>query len=868
MNRSIRSQILLIAIAPLLVMGLIGLVSVATSRHLLLDERLEQQGLAAASYIAIASEYGLLAGDAQALASVARHALADGQIAAVTIEDAAGRQVVQLTRPGASTLRTVEVVRPIHVWDRVGSEGTESLIGQTRILLDVAPTRRAQITAIAFSAGLMMVLLALAGYASVRLFRNIAAPVSRIIEAMHAIEEGHLETRVAETAGNELARMERGINRMAHALQTHRDDLEHHVRAATGEYIRANEELERHNEQLAEARSAAEAATRAKSAFLANMSHEIRTPLNSIVGYTQLIRREQSTLPEKVRDHVGNIAIASSTLLELVNELLDFSRIEAGCITQSIESLDLTELLDEVAATLCQQARDKDLYVDVVPYLDVPRRLIGDRAHLHQVLTNLLANAIKFTQRGGVVIRAMTESEPNEETLTLRFEVQDSGKGIAPEDLRRLFLPFEQLDDSMARVHQGTGLGLAICKGLVEMMGGEIGVESDGPGRGSTFWFSVPMHRSAGAADTPQPHPGRFAVVDERSSFRQMVMGHLHDLGIAVTPVSDLSEIQPATAKLNAIFVRWRADGTSLQRLTEAALPLAERVVVCGLDPDSPQTERLRQRGALFIPAPVRTRTLLQVLGPILALPDRVEAYLTAAHRPRPLSGACILVVDDNTLNRTFLAEMLSIHGPEIVQAESGAEALRLLLDRALPADLVLMDLHMPGMDGRQTTRALRAAGIEVPVIAVTANALPETREAVVSAGMDDLVTKPVEEQKLLEAICRRFPCPEAPQASPVDETAALRSDLARLFRQEGGKYLGQLDALVLGDPERVRHLAHTISGAAATCYLNEVAEIARELEMAARRGAGADELGSLRAQLRHSLVEACGENTATEVAI
>ncbi len=868
--RRIRSQILLIAIVPLLTMAVLGTAYLAVSRHLLLDEALQESGVSVARYLAIASEYGLVASDLASLQQTAERVLESDNVERVTIRDVNGNVLVDIN-DGARLAPEDSLVieRMIYTWvDTLSGARVNRKIGHATVVLDTRLTQRAQYTAIIYSTGIMLLLVALAWIASVRVSRTIGNPLNRIIAAVRAIEAGELNTRVPLTARNELADLERGINRMAEALQAGRDNLEAMVRTATEDYARANSELVRQNEALAAAREAAEAATRAKSAFLANMSHEIRTPLNSIAGFTRLLRRYEHLLPANAHGYLDGVAVASTNLLELVNDVLDLARIEAGKTARAVERFNLTELLDNVAGELYPQAKAKELYIDVVAFVDVPRELFGDRVHLHQVLTNLVGNAIKFTRAGGVVLRVTLERE-HDDALELRFEVQDTGQGIASADQARLFQAFEQLDSSMARAHEGTGLGLAICKGLVELMGGEIGVHSEGVGRGACFWFTVPVerHKEALATDDAAPLAAlRVAVVGERLSFRQSIQAHLADLGIEASAAATLEGLGEGTAwgRPDLVALQWQSLRQT-RRNVEAVVQAGRQALVFGLHPDAPEAEVLRSAGArAVIGAPLQLKVLRAALLGAVGAAGGAPRAAPGVHR-KVLAGLSLLIVDDNALNRRYLMELLAIYGPTLHEADSGFEAVQRVTGQTPPLDAVLMDLHMPGMDGREATAAIRQAGITIPIVAVTANALPETREAALAAGMDEVITKPVSERLLLDTLYRLLRSDNRLSvlghgAVQSERTDALRLALQEMFWERAHEYATALAALSADDTDTVHQLAHKIAGAAATCYIDDVAASARVLEQAALDGSDAAvlqaHLDALRRRLEASLAK------------
>ena len=526
--------------------------------------------------------------------------------------------------------------------------------------------------------------------------------------------------------------------------------------------------MEQKSLELGMALAAAEDATRSKSVFLATMSHEIHTPMNGVIGMTGLLLDTELT-PEQ-RSYAEIVRKSGESLLEIINDILDFSKVEAGKLTLEEMPFDLRVTLEDTAELLYPRAAEKGLELVCLVDPAVPQELSGDPGRLRQLILNLAGNAIKFTEQGEVSIRVNLETSHADEVL-LRFEIWDTGIGIPAERLDAIFSPFTQGEDSTTRRFGGTGLGLAICRQLVNLMGGSIGVESV-LGKGSTFWFTVGLHHvPQQAAATPHfaPIDGlQVLVVDDNATSRMLLITLLDSWGCRYDTAADgftalgmLDEAQANGQPFNIALVDYNMpamDGLTLaHRIRQNPLHNAVRLVMLTSLGNRGDATQLKQAGYVaYLTKPVRQQQLhdcLALLAGGISDPQQPATFITRhTLREAHNHAARILVAEDNPVNQTVAAALLKKLGYRADLVANGHEALEALSRTAY--DLVLMDCQMPHLDGFEATRQIRDPASTVlrhdlPVIAMTANALTGDRERCLEAGMNDYLAKPVKPEAL-----------------------------------------------------------------------------------------------------------------------
>ena len=644
--------------------------------------------------------------------------------------------------------------------------------------------------------------------------------------------------------------------------------------------------------KLIEAKEAAEASTRAKSEFLANMSHEIRTPMNGVIAASDLALNEK--LSPKLEHYLKIVSASAYSLLGIINDILDFSKIEAGKLDLESRPFTLFHVLDRVTTLFSTKAGKKgiELIVDLDP--QTPRELVGDPLRLQQILKNLVDNAVKFTPSNGTILIGTHPPRRSSDQVFLTFFVRDTGVGIAPEYVPKLFEPFSQADASMDRKYEGAGLGLSICKQLVEMLAGTIQVESQ-PGKGSTFTFGLPFEKKTSDIEprrTPPPNLQglNVLVVDDCLATRNVMQNILESFGFTVETVSSgpaslkrLKENEKRATPYDLVILDWRMpqmNGLETARRIRIDLKLSIPIILITAFGGKNERQDSQKIGiAAFLTKPVYPSTLFNAIMDAFGKQDYREAQpqaavqsLSAVDKTR-LKGRRVLVVEDNPTNQQVAQAVLEEASVHVDIADNGKDALEAIYKK--PYDAVLMDIQMPEMDGFEATRRIRRDDrfAALPIIAMTAHAMKGDEERCLTAGMDDYIAKPIKQDRLFRTLLKAIKTKTDPQPSffqPAESlhketlvppqgpagllpealpgidirgalsTLGIESEAFRRillgFARDNRDTRSRLKAVVAQkDWKTLQHLAHRLNGIAANIGAKGLRSAAQTLEMQCR---------------------------------
>lgn len=811
MNTSLTAKFNLLTIVVILITA-IGIGSLVMYREITtIREELVQRGVITAGMLAQASEYGVYTENVETLRKVVNSARMDPDFAYMVVQNAENNVLIQemqdqvtnslmtealKSRQPSRNSSFVEFVDPnskqryIDIRVAIVSKGKANLFGDESssqlpgkvigyLSLGLSEDRlRTELLGYLLWIGSVTCAVVLLGIVvTVFLIRRIIQPIQSLVTATGRIAGGDFRQSVTVTSKDELGTLADSFNGMVQQLASSQAEVQRYQHTLEAQVEERTRKLEEKTREAVDLAQKAQAASQAKTEFLANMSHEIRTPLNGIMGMTQLLRL--TPLTEKQQRFVDIADRSSVNLLDVVNDILDFSKIEANKLQLENSDFDLRELMDEVMDLFAHRVESKKIELASKIHDDVPTCLRGDATRVRQILVNLLGNAVKFTERGEIVV-SVSRVEEQADQVTLRLEVRDTGIGIAPAVHEKIFEAFSQADGSTTRKFGGTGLGLTIVKQLVGLMNGTIGLESY-LGMGSTFWFQIPFNRPLNLSSRRWEaceafRKMRVLVVDDNATNRHILDQYLNGWGLAHVTVSSGKEAMEILRRTIGTETRYdlaiidgqmpEMDGFELARTIRADTRLETMKII--MLTSMGQDERLlasEHAGELdcAVAKPVRQSHLynrllaLTTTGRLQAVPS--EPLPVKTSHPECLTEVSVLVAEDNPVNREAAAEMLEVMGYRVHTVCNGREAVEAAANHTF--DLVFMDCQMPEMDGFAATAVIRTREKKlklprVPIVALTAHAITGDRERCLAHDMDDYLSKPFRQPQLI-AVVRRW---------------------------------------------------------------------------------------------------------------
>ena len=777
---SLRTRALLLGLLPAAILALSLTTYLITSQLNDLMEGFNERGRSIAKEAAAMSMYGLFTQDRVILENSLKPVFLQQDVSSIRVVDDKEQTLAHLHASDSvpsehDSDHTVVFSEPVNnELDSVGVSDypdqfddpikLSGITNMGRVMVSLSTQRLMDKRQLIIDNSLFMLILGLflTSIFALTLSQGVINPIIRLTEAVNRMKRGELEVAVPEISSGELKILEEAFNRMSSELKSSHESMQQQIDQATADLTETMEAVEIQNVELDLARKRAIQANRAKSEFLANMSHEIRTPMNGVIGFANHLLA--TDLQPAQYDLVKTIAKSATGLLDIINDILDYSKLEYGKLEPEIAPFHVNDCFEEPVLLLAPSAHDKGLELVLIIYTDVPEQLIGDETRIRQLLVNLLNNAIKFTHFGEVVVRVMLEGE-TETDCTLAFTVTDTGIGIDKKSRNKIFDSFQQADSSTSRMYGGTGLGLSICKKLAQSMEGTIDFTSE-LGKGSSFKVSLRLAKVKTKSTAPAelPFKGKKCLFCCTHKLSRLSLTHrLETLGLTVhvRPVTEIDFAEIADYDILVMGLSHNeienalAEGRSFESLEGLNIPLlfllstSDRTII--------QNFHIQQN-TWVLSKPLSDSTLEMMLQAIFtAETNTLNAQIPSTGTNgdnKPLQDCKVLVVDDNDINLKLIKLLLSERGAEVSEARDGAQAIQQA--RQFEFDLILMDIHMPIIKGTDAARHIRSQemfGSHVPIVALTADAVPATRKEVLDAGMDGYLLKPIDTTQLWNVI-------------------------------------------------------------------------------------------------------------------
>ena len=851
---SIRFRVMALTLLPMTLLALVLGVYFTLTRVSDTRASLIERGQSTARLMASAAEFGVLSGNTRMLSSLSNGPIQDDDVADILFFDRdfnllyrASKFPVSVTQNQASGKiygGLWHFIEPITTTTLPFQDNPEQLpfnisketVGWVAVLISAQPTEQRERQLLLRGASLTLICLIVAFALANRFGRRITYPILGLTRVIERLQRGELDARASVTHTGELFTLAHGINRLAARVQESNLQFEYRVENATRRLTYALRNLERRNLDLQEASDLADEANRAKDEFLARMSHELRTPLTSVLGFTDLLK--QTDLKSEQKHYVQIVSRTSELLLAIIDDILDFSRLESAAI--ELETLTFNpeqrffDLIESHTATASKKGLE--LIVSLPP--DMPIAIVGDPTRLSQIINNLLGNAIKFTERGEIQLEVRLDRlDPRGPRINIY--VRDTGIGIPADRARTLFTAFNQADSSISRRFGGSGLGLAIAYRLVGLMGGTIEINSE-LRLGTEIHISLPLIFGECPEHTIQcvdTQAREILVYDQNDTYRSVLMNQLNPFSTRVRRLPSLEYLATLAAD-NTLLVIGVSPQHSQQDEVEELLERLRhltRLPVLFLtylqQPISLQDKQFR-----IGMKPTRPQELIEAMGVPLHIEAPAVVQTQDSLLPYPLK---ILVAEDNDFNRLLIRRLLTNMGAKVIEASNGYQVLYRIGEQA--PDLILMDVHMPGMDGIEATRRVRVQHPDLPIIALTANVVPYEHQALNAAGITDLLLKPIDVKLLLQTLqeqCRIKTGIEATPSQDISEPSLQAMTTPEQLQAEVRRLVEVIiNAVQQDDRKQIRSCAHQLLGLAGVYEMPTLEDCTAQLHQAAREG-------------------------------